>query len=67
MSVGDAVFIEGDRTGIEVGADGMRGLMAYPGPDPVAALLEDAGELNKSAGMPAGPSPKPGETVEVQA
>jgi len=67
MSVGDAVFIEGDRTGIEVGADGMRGLMAYPGPDPVAALLEDAGELTKSVGMFAGHSSKSSETVEVQA
>ncbi|MGY4286461.1 hypothetical protein ACVWXO_005681 [Bradyrhizobium sp. LM2.7] len=67
ISVGDAVFIEGDRTGIEVGAGGMSGLMAYPGPDPVAALLEDAGEPTKSAGMSAGDSPKSSETVEVQA
>jgi mannose-6-phosphate isomerase len=45
----------------------MSGLIAYPGPDPVAALLEDAGELNKSAGMSAGHSPKSGETGQVQA
>ncbi len=67
ISVGDAVFIEGDRTGIEVGADGMSGLMAYPGPDPVAALLQDAGELTKYAGMSAGDTPKSSKTVEVQA
>jgi mannose-6-phosphate isomerase len=67
ISVGDAVFIEGDRTGIVVGADGMSGLMAYPGPDPVAALLQDAGELTKCAGMSAGEAPKSSETVEVQA
>jgi mannose-6-phosphate isomerase len=67
ISVGDAVFIEGDRTDIEVGAGGMSGLMAYPGPDPVAVLLEDAGEPTKSAGMSAGHSPKSSETVEVQA
>jgi mannose-6-phosphate isomerase len=67
ISVGDAVFIEGDRTGIEVGAGGMRGLMAYPGPDPVAALLQDAGEPTKSAGMSAGDALKSSETVEVQA
>lgn len=65
-SVGDAFFVEGDRTGIEVGADGMRGLMAYPGPDPVVALLQDAGELTKYAGMSAGHAPKSSET-EVQA
>jgi mannose-6-phosphate isomerase len=41
--------------------------MAYPGPDPVAVLLEDAGEPTKSAGMSAGHSPKSSETVEVQA
>ena len=67
ISVGDAVFIEDDRTGIEVGAGGMRGLMAYPGPDPVTTLLEDVGELTKSVGMSAGHSPKSSETVEVQA
>jgi mannose-6-phosphate isomerase len=67
MSVGDTVFIEGDRSCIEVGADGMRGLMAYPGPDPVVALLQDAGELTKYAGMSAGDASKSSETVEVQA
>ena len=67
ISVGDAVFIEDDRTGIEVGAGGMSGLMAYPGPDPVTTLLEDVGELTKSVGMSAGHSPKSSETVEVQA
>jgi mannose-6-phosphate isomerase len=41
--------------------------MAYPGPDPVAALLQDAGELTKSAGMSAGDALKSSETVEVQA
>ena len=44
MSAGDAVFIETDHAGIEVGPDGMRGLMAYPGPDPVIALLQESGE-----------------------
>jgi mannose-6-phosphate isomerase len=67
MSVGDAVFIEADRSGIEVGADGMRGLMAYPGPDPAVALLQGAGELTKHAGTCAGDASKSSETVEVQA
>lgn len=67
ISVGDAVFIEGDRTGIEVGAGGMSGLMAYPGPDSLAALLEDVAELTKSVGMSAGHLPRSNKTVEVQA
>ncbi|MGY8637060.1 class I mannose-6-phosphate isomerase [Bradyrhizobium sp. 14AA] len=67
VSVGDAIFIERDRTVIEVGGEGLRGLMAYPGPDPVVALLHEAGELTKHAGMSAGPAPKSAETVEVQA
>jgi mannose-6-phosphate isomerase len=66
MSVGDAVFVEFDRTGIKVGADGMSGLMAYPGPDPVVALLEGSGERTKSAGASAVHPPKSSETVEVQ-
>jgi mannose-6-phosphate isomerase len=41
--------------------------MAYPGPDPVVALLQDAGELTKYAGMSAGDASKSSETVEVQA
>ena len=67
MTVGDAVFIEADRTGIEVGPDGMRGLVAYPGPDPVVALLQDSGErMTESAGTSASPSPKSNEIVEAQ-
>jgi mannose-6-phosphate isomerase len=67
MSIGDAVFVEGERTGIEVGPDGMSGLMAYPGPDPVVALLQDSAELPKLAGTSALDSPKQSATVEVQA
>jgi mannose-6-phosphate isomerase len=66
MSVGDAVFVEGERTGIEVGPDGMSGLMAYPGPDPVIALLQDSAELPKLAGTSALDLPKQSATVEVQ-
>jgi len=67
MSVGDAVFLEADRTGIEVGPDGMSGLIAYPGPDPVVALLQDSEGLTKFAGASAVHPPKSSETVEVQA
>jgi mannose-6-phosphate isomerase len=40
-SVGDAIFIGGDLTSMEVGADGLSGLIAYPGPAPIAFLLQD--------------------------
>lgn len=67
MTIGDAVFAEADRAGIEVGPDGMSGLLAYPGPDPVVALLEDSGEhMTKSAGTSTARSPKLNETVEVK-
>jgi mannose-6-phosphate isomerase len=63
-TVGDAIFIEADRTGIEVGPDGMRGLIAYPGPDPIASLLQDCeGRMIKSAGTS---SPNSNEIVEAQ-
>ena len=66
-TVGDAMFVEADRAGIEVGPDGMSGLIAYPGPDPVISLLQDSGErMTESAGMSASPSPKSNEIVEAQ-
>jgi mannose-6-phosphate isomerase len=66
-TVGDAVFIEADRAGIEVGPDGMSGLLAYPGPDPIDSLLHDSGEqMTKSAGTSAARSPKSNEIVEAQ-
>ena len=67
MTVGDAVFAEADRAGIDVGPDGMSALLAYPGPDPVVALLEESREhMTKSAGTSAARSSKPEDIVEVQ-
>jgi mannose-6-phosphate isomerase len=67
MTVGDAVFAEAERAGIDVGPDGMSALLAYPGPDPVVALLEDSGEhMTKSACTSAARSSKPEEIVGVQ-
>jgi mannose-6-phosphate isomerase len=43
-SVGDAVFAEADHADIAAGPAGMSGLMAYPGPDPTIALLQESGE-----------------------
>ena len=67
VSAGDAVFAEGARAGIEVGADGMGALIAYPGPDPIMPLLQESAEqTTKSAGTPALRPPKPREIAEVQ-
>ena len=66
-TVGDAIFVEADRAGIEVGPDGMSGLIAYPGPDPVISLLHDSGaRMTKSTGTSAAHSPKSNEIVEAQ-
>jgi mannose-6-phosphate isomerase len=66
-SVGDAVFAEADRADIEVGPAGMSGLIAYPGPDPTMALLQESEEQRtKSVGTSVTGSPKPKEIVEVQ-
>jgi mannose-6-phosphate isomerase len=66
-SVGDVVFAEADRAGIEVGPDGMSGLIAYPGPDPMMPLLQESGEqMITSASTSAVRSPTPEESVEAQ-
>jgi mannose-6-phosphate isomerase len=66
-AVGDAIFIKTDSASIEVGPDGMSGLIAYPGPDPVVDLLQESGEqLTKSATTSALRSPKPKKIVETQ-
>jgi mannose-6-phosphate isomerase len=66
-AVGDAIYIEADRASIEVGPDGMSGLIAYPGPDPVISLLQDSRDsVTESPRTPIVGSPKPNEIVEVQ-
>jgi mannose-6-phosphate isomerase len=67
MTVGDAAFAEADRAAIDVGPDGISALVAYPGPDPVVALLEDSGEhMTKSASTSAARPSKPEEIVGVR-
>ncbi len=67
LMVGDAAFAEADRAGIYVGPDGMSALLAYPGPDPVVALLEDSGEhMTKSASTSAARLSKPEAIVGVR-
>jgi mannose-6-phosphate isomerase len=66
-SVGDAVFAEADRADIEVGAAGMSGLIAYPGPHPTLPLLQESGgQMTKSTDKSALRSPKPKGIIEVQ-
>lgn len=51
-TVGDAIFMESDSAGIDVGPDGMSLLIAYPGPDPIPSLLQDCtGQTTASAVM----------------
>jgi mannose-6-phosphate isomerase len=39
--VGEAIFLDAERTGIKVGSDGLKGLVAYLGPEPDPSLLHD--------------------------
>jgi mannose-6-phosphate isomerase len=65
--VGDVIFVEADHAIIEVGPDGISGLIAYPGPDPIISLLQEAGEqMTKSAGPLEARLPKSNEIVEAQ-
>jgi mannose-6-phosphate isomerase len=65
--VGDVIFIEADSVSIEVGSHGMSGLVAYPGPDPIADLLhERVGQIPRSTGLSGRvQAPKPSESIEV--
>jgi mannose-6-phosphate isomerase len=66
-SVGDAVFAEADRAGIEAGPDGISCLIAYPGPDPTMPLLQESEvQTTNSAATSASPSPKSNEIAEAQ-
>jgi mannose-6-phosphate isomerase len=66
-AVGDVVFVEADHAVIEVGADGLSGLIAYPGPDPIISLLQEAGEqMPQSVGPSEVHLPTSNEIVEAQ-
>jgi mannose-6-phosphate isomerase len=62
-SVGDVVFAEADRAGIEAGPAGTSALIAYPGPDPALwLLLECAEQTTPADGRP----PNSNKIAEVQ-
>ena len=44
LSAGEAIFAAGGRSSIEVGANGLTALVAYPATAPVASLLQRLGE-----------------------
>jgi mannose-6-phosphate isomerase len=66
VSSGEAVFAEGDRVGMEAGADGMSALIAYLGPDAIPLLLEFATQSASSAHPSAPHTPTPKQTVEAE-
>jgi mannose-6-phosphate isomerase len=43
LALGDAVFLQADHTDIEVGADGLKALLAYPGPNVNPEALRERG------------------------
>jgi mannose-6-phosphate isomerase len=55
-SIGQAIFIGGGRTSLEVGNDGLIALMAYPANRPVVSLLQRIGEQPGEAANPLAPS-----------
>jgi mannose-6-phosphate isomerase len=50
LAVGDAVFLQADHAEIEVGADGLKALLAYPGPNvnPDALTARSAAGANRT-------------------
>ncbi len=55
-SIGEVIFVGGDRTSIEVGPNGMSGLIAYPGPAPIDSLLRNLSEHSTKMPIPVAPT-----------
>jgi mannose-6-phosphate isomerase len=67
-SVGATIFVEADHASIEVGPEGMNGLIAYPGPDLMISLLQDlGGQETNAADTFATRSSEPAISVEKRA
>jgi len=49
---GEAIFLEADCAGVKVGRDGLKALLAYPRPEPIANLLHNLDGEAESAGKP---------------
>ena len=55
-SIGEAIFIGGGRTSIEVGNNGLSALIAYPASRPIDSLLQSLGEQPGKPARTAAPS-----------
>jgi mannose-6-phosphate isomerase len=55
VSVGQAVFAGGGRSSIEVGANGLTALIAYPAARPIVSLLQRLSEPSTQPVQPAAP------------
>jgi mannose-6-phosphate isomerase len=53
LSIGQAVFVGGDRTSIEVGTNGLTALVAYPATAPINSLLQRLSEPSTNLPPPA--------------
>jgi mannose-6-phosphate isomerase len=51
-STGEAIFIGGGRTSIEVGSNGLTALIAYPGSRAINSLFQRLGEQPRNSGDP---------------
>ena len=64
-SVGQAIFMDGDRTIVEVGDSGLSALLAYPAHRPIDALLQrlcdEPGNVAHPAALSASPMAEPAE------
>ena len=66
-SMGEVIFVGGDRTSIEVGPNGLSGLIAYPGPDPIESLLQNLREHPARTTLPVAPAvPQFSDFIEVR-
>jgi mannose-6-phosphate isomerase len=55
VSIGQAIFIGGDRSSLEVGANGLTALIAYPAARPIDSLLQRLCEPSTQPAQPAAP------------
>ena len=55
LAPGDAVFLEADHADIEVGANGLKALLAYPGPNVNPGALTERSAAGASRGPHASP------------
>jgi len=56
ISIGEAIFVGGGRTSIEVGSNGLHALIAYPASRPVDSLLQELGAPSAGLFIPSAPA-----------